>query len=100
MTRPINRNGLTLAAVLLLACAGSGWLTAGRDTTPPSTYAMMAAVLTAMVAMGINVWKNGWAQVGGDPLLREAPAEGSGARSQVRLPVTTHERISNARCAR
>jgi hypothetical protein len=93
MTSLMNRNGLTLAAAFLVTCASLAWLVTARDTTTSSTYAMVAAVLAAMVATAINEWKNGRACVSGQPLLREAHAVGSG---QLGLPVSTHERISNA----
>ena len=91
-----NRNGLTFAALLLPTVAASGWLIAARDTTTSSTYAMVAAVLAAMVATAINEWKNGRACVSGQPLLREARAVGSGGRRHLGLPASTHERIPNA----
>jgi hypothetical protein len=96
----MNRNGLTLAATLLLISAGSGWLAAARDTTTPPTYAMMAAVLAAMMAIAINVSKNGGADINGEPVLREARAVGSSARLRIGPRRSARERISNVLCPR
>lgn len=66
-----TQNRTTLAVAFLLPCAVSLGMMAMSGTMGTSTYAMLAALLTATAAIGLMTWKNGQATGSVGQLLHE-----------------------------
>lgn len=55
MTSLIDRNRLTLAATILL-CAGLAWVFTAQDAMTPALSAILGALLTVVIGIGIGSW--------------------------------------------
>jgi hypothetical protein len=79
----------TLSTTLLVAGLGLTWALAVPETLAPLSYAALAGLLTAMLAVALNTFKNARATVTVAQLLHDADTSGSrGARPErkLRLP--------------
>ncbi len=59
MTPLTTPTRISLAIALLVPSMGSLWLLAVPNTVAPSTYAISAALLTALSAIAMMTYKNG-----------------------------------------
>jgi hypothetical protein len=53
-----SQNRIILSVALLLPCTASLWLLTVPGTMGPSTYAVLAGLIIATAAIGLNSWKN------------------------------------------
>lgn len=87
-----TRNRTTLAVAFLLPCAVSLGMMAMSGTMASSTYAMVAALLTATAAIGLTTWKNGQASGSMGQLLHETDLTPVTARAAPATEATSASR--------
>jgi hypothetical protein len=89
-----NLTRFTLGFALLAAALASLWLVAVPDTLAPSTYAVFAALVTALAAVALLTYKNGQAAGSMGHLLHETDITASTAA--VRAPAAPDQSRSKA----